>query len=65
MITVDGEKREWNENMTVSNLLDTMEGVDFCSVIRLNGRLISSPKFDETLIPDNAEIQLLPIVAGG
>ncbi len=37
----------------------------FCSVVRLNGKLISSPKFDQTTIPDNAEIRLLPLVAGG
>jgi len=51
--------------MTIATLLATLENVEFCSVVRLNGKLISSPKFAETKIPDNATIQLLPLVAGG
>ncbi len=56
---------EWQEGMTVASLLETLDNTGFVSVIRLNGRLISSPKFDRTPIPDNAVIRLLPLVAGG
>ena len=65
VIEVDKKQLPWSDNMTVAILFKTLENVEFCSVVRLNGRLVSSPKFDETLIPDNAIIQLLPLVAGG
>jgi thiamine biosynthesis protein ThiS len=65
MIVVDEIKMQWSENMTIASLLETLENVEFCSVVRLNGTLISSPKFSETNIPDNSTIQLLPLVAGG
>lgn len=65
MIVVDEKPQPWSENMTLASLLETLEDVEFCSVVRLNGTLVSSPKFAETLIPDNARIQLLPLVAGG
>ncbi|SDT87400.1 sulfur carrier protein ThiS [Desulfobacula phenolica] len=65
MIEVDGEKLQWIENMTIAVLLETLDNVDFCAVVRLNGKLISSPKFAETMIEDNSKIQLLPLVAGG
>ncbi len=65
MIQVDDNPMPWNEGMTVASLLAQVEDAKFCSVVRLNGRLISSPKFDQTLVPDNAVIQLLPLVAGG
>jgi len=62
---VDGKKMPWSEHMTIDSLLQSLENVDFCSVIRLNGKLVSSPKFSETKIKDNSKIDLLPLVAGG
>ncbi|MBT3485110.1 MAG: thiamine biosynthesis protein ThiS [Desulfobacula sp.] len=65
MIEVDEKQMPWSENLTMAALLETLDNVEFCSVVRLNGRLVSSPKFIETIIPDNSKIQLLPLVAGG
>jgi len=65
LIEVDEKQVQWSENMTIASLLKTLDNVDSCAVVRLNGRLVSSPKFTETLIPDNSKIQLLPLVAGG
>nr|WP_033398521.1 MoaD/ThiS family protein [Desulfospira joergensenii] len=62
---VDGKKIHWSEGMTVESLLKSLENTDFCSVVRLNGKLVSSPRFRETPIPDNSTIRLLPLVAGG
>ncbi|MBU0971138.1 MAG: MoaD/ThiS family protein [Proteobacteria bacterium] len=65
MIEVDGKKMQWSEGMTIASVLEQVEDSRFCSVVRLNGRLVSSPKFSETRIPDNSILQLLPLVAGG
>ena len=65
MIEVDGIKVQWHENMTIASLLKTLDNVGYCSVVRLNGKLISSPNFEETKINDKSKIQLLPLVAGG
>ncbi len=65
MIEVDGKKLQWSQNMTIATLLKTVDNVKFCSVVRLNDKLVSSPKFEATVIPDNSKIQLLPLVAGG
>ncbi len=65
MIQVDEKPLKWYQGMTIADLLEQMENVRFCSVVRLNGRLVSSPKFADTLIPKDAVIQLLPLVAGG
>jgi sulfur carrier protein ThiS len=35
------------------------------AVIKLNGRYVSRPSFDTHVIPDNAEIYLIPMIAGG
>lgn len=65
MIEVDGKQFAWSEDMTIATLLKKMDHVEFCSVVRLNGKLVSSPNFASTKIPDHSIIQLLPIVAGG
>lgn len=65
MIQVDEKPVKWYQGMTIADLLEQMEDVRFCSVVRLNGRLVSSPKFADTRIPNDAVIQLLPLVAGG
>ncbi len=65
MIEVDDKPVHWHQGMTIADLLEQMDDVRLCSVVRLNGRLVSSPKFHETLIPKDAVIRLLPLVAGG
>ena len=65
MIEVDEKKMQWSKGMTIASILKQVEDARFCSVVRLNGRLVSSPKFSETIVPDNSILQLLPLVAGG
>ncbi|RLB91887.1 MAG: thiamine biosynthesis protein ThiS [Deltaproteobacteria bacterium] len=65
MIEVDEKKMQWSEGMTIASILKQVEGARFCSVVRLNGRLVSSPRFSETPVPDKSILQLLPLVAGG
>ncbi|MCA1794649.1 MAG: sulfur carrier protein ThiS [Desulfotignum sp.] len=65
MIQVDDNPVTWHKGMTIADLLEQMEDTGFCSVVRLNGKLVSSPGFHETPIPDGSVIRLLPLVAGG
>lgn len=65
MIDVDDRPVEWRQGMTLATLLAQLEDTGFVSVVRLNGRLVSSPQFDRTPVPDGAVIRLLPLVAGG
>ncbi|NNG00488.1 MAG: MoaD/ThiS family protein [Desulfobacteraceae bacterium] len=65
MIDIGNRTVNWHEGMTLGDLLkDLPEGKD-CAVIRLNGRLVSRPNFDKTRVPDQAEIVLIPMIAGG
>jgi len=65
MIDVDEKKMQWSEGMTIASIIEQMDNAGFCSVVRLNGRLVSSPQFSRTIVPDNSILQLLPLVAGG
>ena len=65
MITVDDKEMAWHNGMTVRDLLNCLEHTEFCAAVRINGKLVSSPSFDHTAIPDRAVIYLLPLIAGG
>ena len=65
MIILNGEERPWQEGMTVIDLLNGLQGDHDYAVVRVNGKYVSKPHFDEFEIPDNAEIYLIPMVVGG
>ena len=65
MINVNDKDMEWVEDMTVLDLIGKIKNTDHCAAVRLNNVLVSSPNFDKTIIPDNAKIYLLPLIAGG
>ena len=65
MITVKGKKLEWHEGLTVRDVLDTL-GYTFPSVlVRVNGTIVRRKQWDSTVVPDEAEMEVRPIVAGG
>ena len=65
MIEVDGRKRPWREGMTVADLLAEMENGDRYAVVRVNQAYISRPDFACRIIPDDADVYLIPLIAGG
>ena len=65
MIKVKGKDFPWREGMTVSDLLNDLNDSYTYVVVRINEKQVSSPNFDKTLIPEHAEIFLIPMVAGG
>lgn len=65
MITVDDKEMAWEQGMSVRDLLNQIEYTEYCAAVRLNGKLVSSPFFDGTKVPDQAVIFLLPLIAGG
>jgi thiamine biosynthesis protein ThiS len=65
VITLDGEQMSWQSGMTVSHLMQEITDAHQYAVIKVNGRYVSRPSFDTYVIPDNAEIYLIPMIAGG
>ncbi|MCK5504415.1 MAG: MoaD/ThiS family protein [Thermodesulfovibrionia bacterium] len=51
--------------MTVADLLKDLGEKHNCVVVRINDKHVSRPYFEKFLVPDNSEIFLLPMIAGG
>ena len=65
MIQVGGKPRPWHTGMTVSDLLKELGEAHPYAVVRINEQYISRPHFAQTIIPDHAEVFLIPLIAGG
>jgi len=65
VITLEDKQLSWKSGMTVSHLLQEIADAHQYAVIRVNGKYVSRPSFDTYVIPDNAEIYLIPMIAGG
>ncbi len=65
MIHVGDKQVTWREGLTVEKLLEALDKGDFYAVVRVNGKLVSRPKFARTPVPDGSRVELIPMVAGG
>jgi sulfur carrier protein ThiS len=65
MIRVNEKKVSWREGMTVADLLKILSDSDHCAVVRINDKHVSRPFFEKTLIPDNSDVFLIPMIVGG
>ncbi len=65
MIRVSGKTVTWHEGMTISDLLDLLGDPHPYAVVRIDQTYVSRPNFDKTTIPDNSEVFLIPMIAGG
>ncbi len=65
MIKIKEKSIQWREGMTVTDLLKDLDDPQHYAVVKINNKYISRPDFKKTMIPDNSEIFLIPMVAGG
>lgn len=65
MIRVQDKEIPWREGMTVADLIRALDDPYPYAVVSINGKTVSLPNFERTLVPDNAEVLLIPMIAGG
>ncbi|MBD3414197.1 MAG: sulfur carrier protein ThiS [Candidatus Aminicenantes bacterium] len=64
-ITVNNRTIEWEENMTVRRVLEVMNYTFKMLVVKVNGRLVKRKDYDHALVPKDADVKVLHLVAGG
>ena len=65
MIRVNGREYEWRRQMTVAELIEDLDDGFAYAVVRINGKYISKPDFEQSIIPDDSEVFFIPMIAGG
>jgi len=65
MITVNGEKIEWCPDKTVRDVILEKNYLFPLLVTRINGILIPRDRYDSTVIPDDATVDIIHLMSGG
>ena len=65
MVKVGGKNIPWHEKMTIADLLNDINDPYKYVVVRINKKYVSRPNFKKTLVPDNSEVFLIPMISGG
>ena len=51
--------------MTIADLLKELDDTYSYTVVRVNEKQVSGPHFHKSVIPDDSEVVLIPMIAGG
>ena len=65
MIKVGDKEMPWQEGLSVAALLALIDDDYDYPAVRLGHQIVSKAKFAQTLVPDGAELHLIPLIAGG
>jgi thiamine biosynthesis protein ThiS len=66
MIIVNNrDKLQWQEGMTVTDLLGEMKYTFDLITVHVNGTLVPKEDYDEHVIPDNAAVGVFHLAHGG
>ncbi len=65
MIEVNGRMVAWHEGITISDLLGEIKDNHPYPVVRIGDQYVSRPNFENTTVPDNSVVYLIPMIAGG
>lgn len=64
-ITVNGHAIPWEEGMTVRKVLQVMNYTFRMLVIKIDGRLVKRNEYDDTLVPEGADVMVYHMISGG
>jgi len=56
---------EWEEGLTVSDLLDRLDYTFPRLIVKINGEVIPKEEFASRTVPDQADVQVIHLLAGG
>jgi sulfur carrier protein len=65
MVTVNGEKMDWREGMTVADILKLRNYIFRMIAVQVNGELIKRGTYDKAVVPDDADVQVIHMISGG
>jgi sulfur carrier protein len=66
MITVNGEKFEWREGLTVQNILDAKNYTFKMISVWINGEVVQKRgDYASTVVPDEGDVEIIHMISGG
>ena len=65
MIRVNGDLIEWQEGMTVRDVLTARKYLFPLLIITVGDRFVPRDTYDSTAVPDGAEVKVVHLMSGG
>jgi sulfur carrier protein len=65
MITVNGDRMNWREGMTVADILKERNFIFRMIAVQINGELIPRGSYAQAVVPDEADVQVIHMISGG
>lgn len=56
---------EWEEGVTVSDVLNRMNYTFPHIIVSVNGEIVRQEEYEDTTIPDEADVRVIHLIAGG
>ena len=65
MLTVNEEPLEYEEGMTVSDILDRKNYIFRMLAVWIDGEFVPRDQYKSTKVPDGADVKVIHMIAGG
>ena len=65
MLTVNDEPLDYQEGMTVADIIDKRRYIWRMLAVFVNGTFVPRGTYDKTPVPDGAEVKVIHQIAGG
>ena len=64
-ILVNSQTLDWQDGMTVDDVLKKMRYTFKMLVVKVNGELVKRNQYNDFRIPDNADVKVIHLMSGG
>lgn len=64
-IIVNGDKIPYEDNMTVTRVLQVMNYIFRMLIVRINGTLVQKKDYPTTVVPEGANVEVIHLISGG
>ncbi len=64
-VTVNGLAVEWEDQMSIQRLLDKIKFSHRLFIVKMNNDIIKKDSYATQIVPENAQLTILRLVAGG
>jgi sulfur carrier protein len=65
MITVNGDKVEWQQGMTVRGVLQACNFIFPLLIVTVDEKLVQRRDYDRTQVRDGADVRVVHLMSGG
>jgi len=64
-IQVNGQTLEWEDGMTINDVLQKMRYTFKMLVVKVNGELVKKNQYRDFTIPKSADVKVIHLMSGG